>query len=430
MHEKNRGIDMKVIIFFSTLLLFISFSCASDSVSNLKKKAEKALNKKDYSQAVQYLEKALVNEPENQEIHYYLGQAYRLLLFDDGSKINNVNPMLAAKASEHFQKVIEISPRYEGRKFVVGPYSKIQGIWGAVGMTYLYKGKIDSARWAFEKGQSEGAFYPAIMEYNKNIMASCEKDAIIFTNGDNDTYPMWFLQLVEGYRRDITVVNLSLLNVPWYIKQLKNGYPFGDNNIPLNLSDEEIDAIKYKLWKETEVQLTVGDDPLNPEGKLRWIMKPTLGDKIIRVQDIMVMEILKSNNWDKPVYFSTTVSQVNKIGIDEYLAFEGLVFRLMSHKDKVSLPRLKDNCVNVYTYNGVNDKHYQYIEEVQSLYRNYRVGFIHLAISYSDAGQKDEAKEILEIMNNKLPEGLIPYPDDQTKKEVEALYEEVSGEAD
>ena len=157
---------MKIITFILTICLMILAGCSKeDSASALRLEAEKALKNKDYVKAVENLEKALVSESENQELHYYLGQAYRQLLFDDGSKINNVNPSIARKASEHFRRAIEISPKYEGRKFVLGPYSKIQGIWGAVAMTFLCSDMPDSAIYGFKQGQLEGGFYGDIVRY-------------------------------------------------------------------------------------------------------------------------------------------------------------------------------------------------------------------------------------------------------------------------
>ena len=74
-------------------------------------------------------------------------------------------------------------------------------------------------------------------DYAVNTLQSCEKDAILFTQGDNDTYPLWYAQFAEGVRRDVSVVNLSILNAPWYIKQLRDE----NSKIPIAFSDNYID---------------------------------------------------------------------------------------------------------------------------------------------------------------------------------------------
>lgn len=409
--------------FILIAILFLIQSCSTENWESLRPKTEDALNDRNYTEALKYLEEALSSQPQNAEIHYYLGQTYRMLLFADGSIINNVNMPYASESSEHFRKAIEISPKYEGRKFVVDPYSKIQSIWGSVAMTYLYNNNPDSAKWALKHGQTEGGFYPAIMEYNRNIMASCEKNAILFTNGDNDTYPMWFLQLLERYRTDITVINLSLLNVSWYIKQLKNSYPFGENNLFLTLTDHEIDNLKAELWEEKLIEIPVKHDPLNKKGKVEWIVKPTIDDKAIRVQDLMLMEIFKSNDWNRPVYFSTTVYEGNKLGLGKFLTLEGLVYKLNSHQEITSAEELYSNLTAVYTYDGVNDKHIEHVEEMQNLYQNYRHSFITLASLYNESGQKEKAVEVLNMMLNKLPENLLPYTNENLKKEADELQQ-------
>lgn len=401
------------------LLILISFvflqSQNTDNWDSLRSKTEEAINKKNYPLALEYLDTALSKYPKNAEVHYYRGQTYRLMLFADGFFINDVNMPYAFKSSEQFRITTELSPRYTGKKFVVDPYSKIQTIWGSVAMTYLYHNKPDSARWAFKYGKQEGGYYPSMLEYNKNIMASCDKDAILFTNGDNDTFPMWYLQLVENYRTDITVVNLSLLNVSWYIKQLKNSYPFGSNNLFLTLSDAEIDSLRPIRWQEKMVEIPVQGDSLNTEGTIKWLVKPTYENKAIRVEDIMLIEILRSNKWNRPVYFSTTVYDANRLGLDKYLTLEGLVYKVNTHEEEINPETLRTNLTKVYTYNSVKDSHLIDVDEILSLFQNYRYSYLKLISYYIDHGLKDKAGNMLSNMKKELPENLVPFTGDELK---------------
>ena len=407
-------------IFLLILISLLFIACKAQKDVDWQEQAEQYFSKNQYNNAVEYLEEQLFIDPANQELHYYLGQAYKVLACDDGSKMNKVNTELALKSAAHFKRVIEISPEYNGKQFVVGPYSKLQNEWGSLAFKYLYEGKTDSAKWAFKTGKADGGFFPAIMEYNKNIMASCKPNAILFTNGDNDTYPMWFLQFIDEYRKDITVINLSLLNVPWYIKQLKNNYLTGTNNLKLIFTDEEIEKLSPIMWESKKVTV-----PLNNKGKIEWLVSPTIEGGAIRVQDIMVMQILESNNWERPIYFSTTVAKINKIGLDEYLSLEGLVYKCETHKKDMNPEELEKN-LEIYKHKTIDDHHIKNVPEISWMFLNYRAAYVQLANYFIDEGNLDKAKVLIETMNNKIPEEKIPYYNKEFKNEIEKLMREIS----
>lgn len=103
--------------------------------------------------------------------------------------------------------------------------------------------------------RSEGRQAARHMAYN--MLMSVAEDSVLITYGDNDTYPLWHLQQVEGIRTDVQIVNLSLLNAPWYIKQLKHDETGTAVPVPMSLTDQQIDHLRYRRFSPQEVTLPV-----------------------------------------------------------------------------------------------------------------------------------------------------------------------------
>ena len=309
-------------------------------------------------------------------------------------------------------------------------------------------------------------------DYSYNILQSVGPNGILFTNGDNDTFPLWYLQEVENVRKDVAVVNLSLLNTPWYIKQWKEARP--DETKFINLTDKKVDEITSQLtrWEERKMQVPVKNDPENNEGYIEWTLKPTFAGQALRVQDVMILKIIKDAGWEVPIYFAVTVSQSNRIGLDPYLDMQGLTFQLKSHKTspvdqdmmyKNLMTQIgPDDWLSGFTmagFNSQNDNGYTnwsreyqpgymfrnlgnketyYNDQVIRLLQNYRSAYMQLAVTYYMDYQQEKRKKtpdeyvltdlsekaitVLDQMRFNIPESTIPITSEDLHYQVARLY--------
>ncbi len=257
-------------------------------------------------------------------------------------------------------------------------------------------------------------------DYSYNLLNSCKPNAILFTNGDNDTFPLWYLQEVENVRKDVRVVNLSLLNTDWYITQLRDFEP----RLPLSLSDKAIEDMTPIPWEAKTVRLPV-NDPISRTPHIEWNLRPTYGGRFIRTQDRMIVQLIRDINWSQPIYFAVTVAPENKIGLDRYLEMQGLVYELMPFRVQgLNLDRLRQNLLETYRYRNLNDPSVYYNTNIQRLMQNLRANFLQLAIDGVIRGDRIQAKQYLDTLSAIIPETVIPIRNKELFKQVSKLYGE------
>jgi hypothetical protein len=232
-------------------------------------------------------------------------------------------------------------------------------------------------------------------DYGYNLLQSCEPHSVLFTNGDNDTFPLWFLQEVEGVRKDVRVVNLSLLNTNWYIKQLRDRQP----KVDIRLTDQYIDSVltdtqTVDLWKRVWRQPKVPAEFKSLGLDVTVQTQP--GYDLLRVQDIMVIGIISWNQWQRPIHFAITIPASNRIGLDPYLRMVGMTMRLVPQRDQgTDSEALAHNLFEVYRFRGLKDASVYKDENTVRLLGNYRACILQLAEAYRDQGRADELTELM-----------------------------------
>lgn len=272
-------------------------------------------------------------------------------------------------------------------------------------------------------------------DYSYNILQSCEENAIIFTNGDNDTFPLWYLQEVVGIRKDVRVVNLSLLNTHWYIRQLQEREP----KIDLRLENKNIENLYPMAWKTQKIKISVPEnikkniqkkfdhsDSDTQKNYIEFTMKHTMGSgdvKGIRVQDLMIMRIIQVINWKRPIYFSLTVSNQNRINLDDYLRMDGIVFKILPYKVKYIEPEIISDCLfNIYKFRNLNNPDVFFNIRIKKLIQNYRTVFQQLAHYYINNDQKAKALDVVDKMQQMIPHEILPYSSELAALLVTNIY--------
>lgn len=263
-------------------------------------------------------------------------------------------------------------------------------------------------------------------DYSYNMLMSCEANAILFTNGDNDTFPLWYLQEVDGIRTDVRIVNLSLLNTDWYIKQLRDMEP----KVPMRMNDMELGRLGLMPWKTQTVTVDVPNrvaeqfysdysssfpvSNVTLPDKISFVVEPALNTRygpMLRTQDYMILNIITANRWKRPIYFAVTVPRSNMVsGLTNYMRMDGLVMKIVPFKNWVISPsRIEENLTQKYQYRGLNDKSVYYNDNIKNLLQNYRSGYIQLAEYYLKNGDNDKMLDLLREMDVNVDPTVIPW---------------------
>lgn len=325
--------------------------------------------------------------------------------------------------------------------------------------TFLVPGIMASENW--DDHDRSGSYIPT--DFGYNMLIGCKPNSVLFTYGDNDTFPLWYNQEVEGVRTDVRVANMSYLRGDWYVDQMKRK-TYDSDPLPLRMTHNQYfsgkrdvvlvyDRIKEPINVNQAVNFMLSDEPAAelpspfdrnekvnyfPSSKLYFpidktlviknqtvsadkqhlivdTMKWSLNKRMIMKDGQVLMDLLATNNWNRHLYFGTTVNSETYHGIEGYFQLEGLMYQIAPIASKkqwglgnVNTSEMYDNIMNKYRFRSISNPRVYIDENKLRIISNYRNLFARLANALIDEGKKDSALTVLDRSMEVLPVKTVP----------------------
>ena len=238
-------------------------------------------------------------------------------------------------------------------------------------------------------------------DFGANYLNSMQREGhpIILTNGDNDTFPLWYNHEVEGVRTDTRVVNMEYLQTDWYIDQMKR-QAYDSPPLPISLNHEDYKEGRMEYVPIDTDNIAIGPATISLKGK-----------KGLFKNELMVLDMLLQTNWERPVYMSISMGSDILPFLRDHLVLEGLAYRISptATTQRIDAERLYDNIMHRFRYGGLSTKGIYVDEDVKRMANTHQLIMGVLIDSLLQRGDTKRALNVCHKWQKEMPQENVPY---------------------
>jgi hypothetical protein len=411
----------KIFILLSILFSNYLFGQTSDVLT----KSNQLATEWKFEEAIKLLENEIKISPENAELYYWVGKYSHYLVYDTRPFSQKSDDWSKGKVLINLKKAIELNPNFGDAKNLLSVEYGTRALEALKLADYVtYKLELSEAK-------KYGGFPLHELEQGRNILKSCDANAILLVDGDALFNVIQYLQAVEGIRKDVSLICLSLLERPYYVKLVRDGVGSFLKPVPLICSDNLIMEMHNYKWRINEISIPVSEKARKLHSfndtivDYKWTVKPDEGNNQLWTGTAMLINIFETNKWERPihyVYFGLT----DIAGLEENQQIVGLTAKFMPYNVKGTVYEYDKDRFESIMLDPLNYKDYSDISKnqqprVSGLFGNLnRYRLVEYANFCFNTGDRENAELVLRKMNELMPISIFPL-DTKLKADIENL---------
>lgn len=390
---------------------YVSFS------QDLKTLAREAFEQQNYGQAVQLLERAVTEGPEDAEVYYMLGY-YTHYYYYDSVPESSYNAAASDRIIAYLKKSLQLDPNIRDAYAIIGSE------YAGRAINELKAGNAASFLEYLRKGRSEGGYTDWMLEFGRNILRSCSTDVILFTGGDAEAFPVWYCRFVEQYSTDILPIPANLLGKPRFAVLLKKGIQSLFPPAPVSWSVDQLTDMHLYPWKAQTVNISPlkkMQDTVLPQ--FAWTVTPDVkvneGDMLTPGKALSV-NIIRTNQWQRPILFTVGCPTWIEKDLQGYLRLTGLAYQLMplteTPWENVNLKSIMDFFSDSTCFKAIRSWRESDIPCRSGVLRSYLTIVFLTIYSLDHQGKYREANKILDLFDKRISNGVLPVDEEYMQR--------------